>query len=394
MFRLKSCVDFKPYEGESSYIISRTDRDDYVTIQWDEIIQGYEHNFNTYDENTITDLNTPYDYESVMHYAPFSFNKNESIPTITTKIPEFNGIIGQRLDFSAIDLERLNRMYNCRKSQKSQKAEMGCLAALSTGAGYFMYFNTSSGEADKVALLESRILYPMRKQQCLQFFYKMTGSPTDKLSIWVRRDDGTGNVRKLVKIQTFQGDSDHNWKIAHVTLTEEKKFRYLFQGTKGDPKNSDGGIFLDDITLTETPCPTGVWTIRNISQVLANTVKGDTLLSPRFYSSEGYGIGVTLYPNGRVTSNPGYLGLSFHLYSGENDAILEWPVENRQAIMTILDQDPDVRNRMSLSLMFTTSKSHTSAGRSFEQRKNGPSVGWTLLKKTASLSFRLCIGMA
>ena len=73
----------------------------------------YEHNFNTYDDNTITDLNTPYDYESVMHYAPFSFNKNASIPTITTKIPEFNGIIGQRLDFSAIDLERLNRMYNC-----------------------------------------------------------------------------------------------------------------------------------------------------------------------------------------------------------------------------------------------------------------------------------------
>ena len=73
----------------------------------------YEHNFNTYDDNTITDLNTPYDYESVMHYAPFSFNKNASIPTITTKIPEFNGVIGQRLDFSAIDLERLNRMYNC-----------------------------------------------------------------------------------------------------------------------------------------------------------------------------------------------------------------------------------------------------------------------------------------
>lgn len=73
----------------------------------------YEHNFNIYDDNYITDLNTPYDYESVMHYDPFSFNKNESIPTITTKIPEFNGIIGQRLDFSTIDLERLNRMYNC-----------------------------------------------------------------------------------------------------------------------------------------------------------------------------------------------------------------------------------------------------------------------------------------
>lgn len=48
-----------------------------------------------------------------MHYEPFSFNKNDSAPTITAKIPEFNTIIGQRLDFSATDLERLNRMYNC-----------------------------------------------------------------------------------------------------------------------------------------------------------------------------------------------------------------------------------------------------------------------------------------
>ncbi|XP_027983744.2 meprin A subunit alpha [Eptesicus fuscus] len=437
MFRLKSCVDFKPYEGESSYIIfqqfdgcwsevgdqhvgqnlsigqgcdykaiiqheilhalgfyheqSRTDRDDYVKIWWDEIIPGYQHNFNTYDDSFITDLNTPYDYESLMHYAPFSFNKNESVPTITAKIPEFNSIIGQRLDFSAIDLERLNRMYNCTTTHtlldhcafekanicgmiqgtrddadwdhedSSQPGKVDhTLVGQCTGAGYFMLFNTSSGLAEEAALLESRILYPKRKQQCLQFFYKMTGSPSDRLTIWVRRDDGTGNVRKLVKMETFQGNQ--TWKIAHVTLREEKKFRYLFQGIKGDPQNSNGGIYLDDITLTETPCPTGVWTVHNFSQVLQNTVKGDKILSPRFYNSEGYGFGLTLYPHGRINSmRSGYLGLAFHLCSGENDAILEWPVENRQVIMTILDQNPDARNRMSSSMVFTTSKSQTAS---------------------------------
>nr|XP_012304229.1 meprin A subunit alpha isoform X1 [Aotus nancymaae] len=438
MFRLKSCVDFKPYEGESSYIIfqqfdgcwsevgdrhvgqnlsigqgcdykaiieheilhalgfyheqSRTDRDDYVNIWWDEILPGYQHNFNTYDDSFITDLNTPYDYESVMHYAPFSFNKNASVPTITAKIPEFNSIIGQRLDLSDIDLERLNRMYNCTTTHTlldhctfekanicgmiqgtrddtdwvhNDSAQAGevdhTLVGQCTGAGYFMQFSTSSGSAEEAALLESRILYPKRKQQCLQFFYKMTGSPSDRLIVWVRRDDSTGNVRKLVKVQTFQGDDDHNWKIAHVVLKEERKFRYLFQGTKGDPQNSTGGIYLDDITLTETPCPTGVWTVRNFSQVLENISPGDKLQSPRFYNSEGYGFGLTLYPHGRASSSSsGYLGLSFHLCSGENDAILEWPVENRQVIMTILDQEPDVRNRMSSSMVFTTSKLHTS----------------------------------
>ncbi|XP_036624239.1 meprin A subunit alpha [Trichosurus vulpecula] len=438
MFRLKSCVDFKPYEGEESYIIfqefdgcwsmvgdqqtgqnisigqgcdfkavveheilhalgffheqSRSDRDDYVNIWWDEIIPGYEHNFDTYDDSFITDLNTPYDYESVMHYGPLSFNENDA-PTITAKIPAFDDVIGQRLDFSTIDIERLNRMYNCTAThtlldQCTFEKENICgmiqgtsddadwihergdslgqvdhtVVGQCTEAGYFMHFDTSSGTTEEAALLESRILYPKRKQQCLQFYYKMTGSPLDRLVVWVRRDDSTGNVRKLVKLETFRGDNDYGWKIGHVTLREEVKFRYLFQGTKGDPENSSGGIFLDDISLTETPCPRGVWMVRNFSQVLQDTVKGDGLLSPRFYSSEGYGYGVTLYPHGRTnTDRVGYVGLAFQLYSGENDAILEWPVENRQVIMTIVDNNPDVIQRMSSSMVFTTSKDHTSA---------------------------------
>ncbi|KAF4794107.1 Meprin A subunit alpha [Turdus rufiventris] len=385
MFRLKSCVDFKPYEGERTYIFfskqsgcwsmvgdlqtgqnlsigsgcdyraiveheilhalgfyheqSRMDRDDYVNIWWDEILEGREHNFVKYNDTYITDLNTPYDYESVMHYAPFSFNKNASVPTITAKIPAFDDIIGQRLDFSAIDLERLNRMYNC-------------------NAGYFMYFNTNSGQEGEVAILESRILYPKRTQQCLQFFYRTTGSPSDKLIIWLKEDDGTGNVRKMRKIQTFQADSDPNWKIAHVTLNAQKKFRYFFQGLKGNPSSSSGGIAIDDVTLTEMPCPTAVWVIRNFSKILENS-SISLIESPRFYSPEGYGFGISLYPN---YQNNGYARIAFHLCSGENDAVLEWPALNRQAVLTVLDQDPDILKRMSSSRSFTTSKDHVDSG--------------------------------
>ncbi|XP_054239601.1 meprin A subunit alpha [Indicator indicator] len=435
MYRLKSCVDFKPYQGETSYIFfrkengcwsmvgnqqtgqnlsigagcdyraiveheilhalgfyheqSRMDRDDYVTIWWDEIIAGTEHNFLKYDDSFITDLNTPYDYESVMHYRPFSFNKNESIPTITAKIPAFNDIIGQRLDFSAIDLERLNRMYNCTSThtfldQCSFELENICgmiqgtsddldwahqqssgtgqedhtLSGLCRDAGYFMYFDTSSGKADDTAILESRILYPKRTEQCLQFFYKTTGNSSDKLIVWLKEDDGTGNIRKMRKMQTFQADNDHNWKIAHVTLNAQKKFRYLFQGLKGQASSSSGGIAIDDVTLTETPCPTAVWVIRNFSQILSNTSHG-TIQSPRFYSPEGYGFGITLHPHASVS---GYTRIAFHLCSGENDGVLEWPTLNRQATLTVLDQDPDVLKRMSSSKSFTTSKDHVSSG--------------------------------
>ncbi|XP_078069869.1 meprin A subunit alpha-like [Mustelus asterias] len=429
-YRLKSCIDFKPYEGEKTYLIfqkldgcwsfvgdnhsgqnvsigercdykaiiehellhalgfyheqSRTDRDDYVNIWWDEIIPGMEHNFVVYGDSYITDLNTPYDYESLMHYAPFSFNKNDSFPTITAKIPAFDDIIGQRLDFSPIDLLRLNRMYNCTApltlldqcafefinicgmiQSESEDAdwihtksnpgnEDHTVNGKCRDAGYFMYFDTMNGMAGQSAVLESRILYPKRTEQCLQFFYKMTRSPLDKLVVWMRMDDGTGIVRKLVKVETLQVDNAHSWNIAHVTFHAKVKFRYVFQGIIGDSTNTTGGIFLDDIVFTETRCPNAVWQIKNFTNILQQTGLNDSLTSPRFYSPEGYGYSLKLYPHSRFKN---YMGLFFHLCSGENDGMLEWPAGNRQALVTLMDQDPDVKLRMSSSRSFTTNGS-------------------------------------
>lgn len=76
---------------------------------------GFAYAFDKHNDSFLDDLNTPYDYESVLHYGPYSFNINSNVPSITTKIPEFNEIIGQRLDLSRIDLLKLNRMYNCSK---------------------------------------------------------------------------------------------------------------------------------------------------------------------------------------------------------------------------------------------------------------------------------------
>ncbi|XP_062971988.1 meprin A subunit alpha [Elgaria multicarinata webbii] len=430
-FHLKSCVNFKPHDGEKSFILfqkldgcwsvigdakqgqnlsigvgcdhkaivtheilhalgffheqTRTDRDDYVKIWWNHMLPDQVHNFKKYDDNYLIDLNTPYDYESIMHYGPFSFGKNASLTTITSNIPEFNYVIGQRLDFSTFDLVRLNRMYNCTTSltlldqcdfesadicgmvqetrddtdwihKKSDLlAQDHTLIGWCKDGGHFMHFNTSSGKRGETAVLESRILHPKRKQQCLQFFFKMTGSPWDRLVIWTKKDDGTGKVRRLVKVQTFQGDSDHNWKIAHVTLKGQRKFKYLFHGLKGNPDDSSGGISIDDLTLSETPCPSAVWLIRNFSHLLKTMPEDYFIQSPRFYSSEGYGYGLTLSPSGRNDSAfANYTHIFFHLMSGENDGVLEWPALGRQVTITVLDQDPDVRERMSSERSFTT----------------------------------------
>ncbi|XP_057209244.1 meprin A subunit alpha [Triplophysa rosa] len=429
MYRLKSCVDFKPYEGESTYISftkldgcwsfvgdlktgqnvsigercdtkaivehellhalgfyheqSRSDRDDYVKIWWDQIIPGKEHNFNKYEDDFITDLNTPYDYESIMHYRPLSFNKEPDIPTITTTIPSFNNVIGQRLDFSTLDLERLNRMYDCAATHTlldqcafeqinicgmiqyedddadwvqtlgSADVKDHTLGGKCRDAGYYMTFDTANKPVGHSALLESRILYPKRNQQCLEFFYRMSGGPEDQLAIWVRMDDGTSSVRKVSKVHTIRGDDDESWKIANVNLNVEEKFRYFFQGIAGSTKSS-GGIYIDDITLTETSCPNAVWKVQNFTNLLYITPHGDGIKSDPFHNSEGYSYGITVYPNGRLQSSKEFVGITFHLISGENDAVLEWPAMNRQVTITTMDQNPDALLQMSNSRSFTT----------------------------------------
>ncbi|KAF7663800.1 hypothetical protein LDENG_00200090 [Lucifuga dentata] len=442
MYRLKSCIDFKPYEGEKTYIKfvkrngcfssvgdqqtgqilslgsgcdhkaviehellhalgfyheqSRTDRDDYVEIWLDQVIPGMEHNFNKYNDDYITDQNTPYDYESIMHYRPFAFNSNASIPTITTKIPEFFNIIGQYLDFSKMDTLRMNRMYNCSGPltlldqcafeyasicgmiqassddadwvhvKSSVGEEDHTLLGQCRDAGYFMHFSTMTGKAQESALLESRTLYPKRKFQCLQFFYKMTGSSKDRLVIWAKMDDGTGAVRKMKKIQTFYTDSDHTWKLAHVPMEVELKFRYAFQGVRSDPSASSGGIYIDDISLTETRCPNAFWRIQNFSKIMETADTNTSIDSPRFYSPEGYAYGVRVKPVSDYSDYTGnYVGLYFYLASGENDVVMQWPAVNRQATLVVMDQDPDINFRMSTARSLTTDLRQTSDGKYF-----------------------------
>lgn len=71
---------------------SATERDDFVTIMWENIQPGTESNFNTYGPDRITNFGVEYDILSVMHYNAYSatrngfativphvsFNKNES----------------------------------------------------------------------------------------------------------------------------------------------------------------------------------------------------------------------------------------------------------------------------------------------------------------------------
>lgn len=64
---------------------SATDRDNFVTVNWDNIIEDQKHNFNKFPENEISHYGASYDFTSLMHYPKDAFSKN-GLPTIETNV--------------------------------------------------------------------------------------------------------------------------------------------------------------------------------------------------------------------------------------------------------------------------------------------------------------------
>lgn len=95
---------------------SRHDRDHFVYIQWDNIINEAKHDFDKYSNTIVNGYGVSYDYKSIMHYSrdAFSINGKETI------IPLGNAQVqlGQRDGLSEMDIEKINRMYECNKAPR------------------------------------------------------------------------------------------------------------------------------------------------------------------------------------------------------------------------------------------------------------------------------------
>nr|XP_055074692.1 hatching enzyme 1.2-like [Misgurnus anguillicaudatus] len=88
---------------------TRSDRDQYVRINWQNISPDMAYNFQKQNTNN---QNTPYDYGSVMHYGKTAFATQYGQETITP-IPDASVQIGQRQELSNIDILRINKLYGC-----------------------------------------------------------------------------------------------------------------------------------------------------------------------------------------------------------------------------------------------------------------------------------------
>ncbi|XP_048008619.1 meprin A subunit beta-like [Megalobrama amblycephala] len=429
-FRLKSCIDFKPRAAEQFYISvesregcwssvgrtspggqtlsigngcgtkgiveheflhalgfwheqSRYDRDDYVTIKFENIIKGKESNFDKYSENETTTQGTPYDYYSLMHYDKNAFS-NGNGSTIITKLPELQNVIGQRLDISEYDAIELNKLYKCNSSisfldhcnfDDESLCQMSVCSAADygwqrvksvsgisvtdhsylgkeqNGMSFFMHFSTEGKKKGDAARMESKTMTPKREcnVQCLQFYYYHSGNESDQLNIWIREyqneEDNRGTLRLMDQITERPGNY---WKLHHVSLNANKTFQTVFEARKG-AGSSSGGFSLDDINISETECPQ-IWQIRDFDKFLNNGI----LTSPLYYSSDGYRFQAKLL----VTRN--LLIMYVRPVSGVYDDQLQWPCPWRQTTFQILDQNPHIQRRMSSEQSITTDPSISS----------------------------------
>ncbi|HET8753338.1 MAG TPA: M12 family metallopeptidase [Salinimicrobium sp.] len=89
---------------------SRVDRENFITINYDNIQSGREYNFYTYAEQGMDgdEFTSSLDFGSIMMYGPYSFSSNGK-PTITTKNGSTYNV--QRSALSSGDITGINNMY-------------------------------------------------------------------------------------------------------------------------------------------------------------------------------------------------------------------------------------------------------------------------------------------
>ncbi|ULT99413.1 hypothetical protein L3Y34_000619 [Caenorhabditis briggsae] len=90
---------------------SRQDRDSYIDVVWQNVMNGADDQFEKYNLNVISHLDEPYDYASIMHYGPYAFSGSGK----KTLVPKKSGSerMGQRVKFSDVDVRKINKLYNC-----------------------------------------------------------------------------------------------------------------------------------------------------------------------------------------------------------------------------------------------------------------------------------------
>ena len=111
---------------------SRPDRNNYVTIHYENILPQAVRNFEKRRQNEVNSGESPYDYKSVMHYRSWYFSRNgkNTISRKDGEPPVFNNDYG----LTENDVDQLKSLYRCDgKGEWSSWADEVCSVTCGTG---------------------------------------------------------------------------------------------------------------------------------------------------------------------------------------------------------------------------------------------------------------------
>jgi len=91
---------------------SRYDRDNYVTVNWNNICCNAASNFRAQTTATTQLHDQPYDLKSIMHYGEYDFSTQYgTLKTIQAK--DGTSPLGNSVGFTTIDIAKNNHLYKC-----------------------------------------------------------------------------------------------------------------------------------------------------------------------------------------------------------------------------------------------------------------------------------------
>ncbi|XP_040266284.1 embryonic protein UVS.2-like [Bufo bufo] len=192
---------------------SRSDRDSYVKILWQNIVPGYNASFAKANTNN---LGLEYDYSSVMHYGKYSFASNNYGQTIQP-IPNNNVDIGQRIGLSSLDVAKINRLYNCNVCSSVLSSNSGVFFSASNPSNYPNNYNCSwlIRIPNNQVLLQFKAFDVQSTPGCTADYIRVFDGPSRASPLLLDRSCGTGQLPSLVSSDTtmlveFVTDSSFN----------------------------------------------------------------------------------------------------------------------------------------------------------------------------------------
>lgn len=272
---------------------NRPDRDQYITVRWQNVPERKKHNFQKYNDSKVDSMNSTYDYKSFMQYSKTAFGANDSVTLDPKQKDIFQ--LGQRVGFTKSDQYQAMRLYRC-NGETTRKAEVynryvvkgddvcdfengmchytqdatddfdwrrryGGTPSGNTGPeadhtterlGVFVYIEASSPrvKGDKARLM-TKFFSATKEQQCLSFFLHMYSSNKTMMGQFnVYLNDDISKNQLLLHKSDSQGVND--WTNIQMKFKPTGHYQIVFEGIRGD--GYQGDISLDDISFTSKDC--------------------------------------------------------------------------------------------------------------------------------------------